>query len=313
MDQPVAITRLVFGIDSVAFPDLVVYPMYNWRGEPDDGGLFSNSSATYLYHGQTATIVWPARNAAAYRRYIAPGEAPSWFGSLTTLATTDAGTQYMRNRYYDPVAGRFTQEDPLGLAGGLNAYGFASGDPINYSDPFGLCVPKWLCDFSSSANAGYHYYLRTLGLESGSAVIPSGISSVRGFALGELTAGLVMALPTARAFPGGAAAAVDAETVGTRYMGAEEAAAVERDGTIPATNAQNEPRVIHYTTDAPTASAQEAMETYKLKQPPTHMCQFPLCNVQNSVPPTGTVAPGATQAATSLPIRAPNPPVPLRP
>jgi hypothetical protein len=25
------------------------------------------------------------------------------------------------------------------LAGGLNAYGFAGGDPVNFSDPFGLC------------------------------------------------------------------------------------------------------------------------------------------------------------------------------
>jgi hypothetical protein len=33
----------------------------------------------------------------------------------------------------------FTQEDPLGLAGGLNLYGFAGGDPVNFSDPFGLC------------------------------------------------------------------------------------------------------------------------------------------------------------------------------
>ena len=46
---------------------------------------------------------------------------------------------YRRNRYYDPATGRFTQEDPLGLAGGLNLYGFASGDPVNFSDPFGLC------------------------------------------------------------------------------------------------------------------------------------------------------------------------------
>jgi hypothetical protein len=29
--------------------------------------------------------------------------------------------------------------DPIGLAGGLNVYGFAGGDPINLSDPFGLC------------------------------------------------------------------------------------------------------------------------------------------------------------------------------
>ena len=34
--------------------------------------------------------------------------------------------------------------DPIGLAGGLNLYGFANGDPINFSDPFGLsaCPPE---------------------------------------------------------------------------------------------------------------------------------------------------------------------------
>jgi uncharacterized protein RhaS with RHS repeats len=47
--------------------------------------------------------------------------------------------QYMRNRYYDPSTGRFTQQDPIGLAGGMNLYGFASGDPVNFSDPMGLC------------------------------------------------------------------------------------------------------------------------------------------------------------------------------
>ncbi|MCY7412783.1 MAG: HNH endonuclease [Salinibacterium sp.] len=33
----------------------------------------------------------------------------------------------------------FTQEDPIGLAGGINLYGFAGGDPVNFSDPFGTC------------------------------------------------------------------------------------------------------------------------------------------------------------------------------
>ena len=32
-----------------------------------------------------------------------------------------------------------TQQDPIGIAGGANVYGFASGDPVNFSDPFGLC------------------------------------------------------------------------------------------------------------------------------------------------------------------------------
>jgi len=50
--------------------------------------------------------------------------------------------------------GTLTQEDPIGLAGGLNLYGFAGGDPINFSDPYGLCpeLPE-LCGIIG-ANAG---------------------------------------------------------------------------------------------------------------------------------------------------------------
>lgn len=35
------------------------------------------------------------------------------------------------------------------MAGGLNAYGFASGDPVNYSDPFGLCPNQLAPGFGS--------------------------------------------------------------------------------------------------------------------------------------------------------------------
>ncbi|MEX2180713.1 MAG: RHS repeat-associated core domain-containing protein [Gemmatimonadaceae bacterium] len=44
--------------------------------------------------------------------------------------------------HYNPATGRFTQRDPIGLAGGINQYGYAGGDPINFSDPFGLCPPR---------------------------------------------------------------------------------------------------------------------------------------------------------------------------
>ena len=40
-------------------------------------------------------------------------------------------------RFYDPDVGRFTTPDPVGLAGGLNAYVYAS-DPHSYIDPLGL-------------------------------------------------------------------------------------------------------------------------------------------------------------------------------
>jgi uncharacterized protein RhaS with RHS repeats len=47
-----------------------------------------------------------------------------------------------QDRYYDPTSGRFTQEDPIGLAGGINLYGFGDGDPVNFSGPYGLCPPE---------------------------------------------------------------------------------------------------------------------------------------------------------------------------
>jgi RHS repeat-associated protein len=61
-----------------------------------------------------------------------------WQGSLLKDSRDASENLYRRARYYDPSNGRFTQEDPIGLAGGANLYGFASGDPVNFSDPFGL-------------------------------------------------------------------------------------------------------------------------------------------------------------------------------
>jgi RHS repeat-associated protein len=61
-------------------------------------------------------------------------------GSLLEGQRDAGGLMYMRNRYYDPATGQFTQTDPIGIAGGLNTYGFAAGDPVTYSDPYGLKV-----------------------------------------------------------------------------------------------------------------------------------------------------------------------------
>jgi RHS repeat-associated protein len=50
------------------------------------------------------------------------------------------GLYYYRARYYDPHAGRFLAEDPLGFAAGLNFYAYALNDPVSLTDPFGLDV-----------------------------------------------------------------------------------------------------------------------------------------------------------------------------
>ncbi|MBA3339930.1 MAG: RHS repeat-associated core domain-containing protein [Geodermatophilaceae bacterium] len=48
---------------------------------------------------------------------------------------------FFRNRIYDQKTGRWTQEDPIGVAGGVNLYQFNGNNPVAYTDPFGLCPP----------------------------------------------------------------------------------------------------------------------------------------------------------------------------
>lgn len=43
-------------------------------------------------------------------------------------------------RWYRGGWGRYTQTDPIALAGGLNLYAYASGDPVSVADPYGLAV-----------------------------------------------------------------------------------------------------------------------------------------------------------------------------
>ncbi len=58
----------------------------------------------------------------------------------------ETGLHYNTFRYYAPDAGRFTQQDPIGLMGGLNLYQYAP-NPLSYMDPLGLS-----CSFDTKSN-----------------------------------------------------------------------------------------------------------------------------------------------------------------
>ncbi|HBL4909289.1 TPA: glycohydrolase toxin TNT-related protein, partial [Enterobacter hormaechei] len=56
----------------------------------------------------------------------------------------ETGLHYNLFRYYDPDCGRFTQQDPIGLAGGINLYQYAP-NALGWVDPWGLsrCQNEW--------------------------------------------------------------------------------------------------------------------------------------------------------------------------
>ena len=165
VDQPVAITRFNLvrrksGVDTKFWDPVELRPHWNWRGQADigtfnDGGMKTCVDATHCVFAQWRGVAF-ANGLGSERLWTQPyGWTPfGWFGSLIQSKEDGTGTFYRRNRYVDPMTGRFTQEDPIGLAGGANVYGFGAGDPVTFADPFGLIAhgPCDVPDFSCLAS-----------------------------------------------------------------------------------------------------------------------------------------------------------------
>jgi RHS repeat-associated protein len=108
-----------------------------------------SNGTTYHYHldhlgtpreltDSQGHIVW----SASYRAYgnlaladIEEIDNPLRFQGQYFDAET--GLHYNLNRYYDPNAGRFIHQDPIGLEGGVNVYRYVP-NPVNWIDPLGL-------------------------------------------------------------------------------------------------------------------------------------------------------------------------------
>jgi RHS repeat-associated protein len=171
VDQPLSLVRIglnrhfpddpytsVRDSQSVSFAPFAAMPLADSRGHVD-GALYAGGRTS---HCQTFNGTERCTRVVGGQAWSAYGqEDPSvleWHGTLLTGKRDATGTLFRRARYYDPQTGRFTQEDPIGLAGGLNLYGYAGGDPVNLSDPTGyFWVPALALGGAVVGAAAYWY------------------------------------------------------------------------------------------------------------------------------------------------------------
>ena len=115
---------------------------------PDEYFERSDGTTTryFLTDAQNSTVALTDPSGTVVKNYAydpygattATGETSTNPFQYTGRENDNTGLYYYRARYYDPGIGRFISSDPIGLAGGLNTYTYADGNPVRFADPLGL-------------------------------------------------------------------------------------------------------------------------------------------------------------------------------
>jgi RHS repeat-associated protein len=143
--------QLVAELDSLATARVGEYAYYPGIDRPmafaSDTG--ASPALRWLYQDALGNVVAAAKqdSVLSYKVSYSPWGEPAVGGADSATAgrllwkglawDAPTGLYYVRARWYDPKAGRFVSEDPIGLAGGQNVYAFGGGDPVNRVDPSG--------------------------------------------------------------------------------------------------------------------------------------------------------------------------------
>jgi RHS repeat-associated protein len=97
------------------------------------GSAFTSIPATQGSGTTTATLL-AVSNPTQINNLRFPGQ----------YADSETGLFYNYYRTYQPNQGRYTQNDPIGLSGGMNRFGYVGENPLSYTDPEGLLIMSTL-------------------------------------------------------------------------------------------------------------------------------------------------------------------------
>ena len=87
------------------------------------------------------TLVWDREQEPFGETYATPtSTTPTNHRFPGQYADAEDLLIYNLMRDYDPTIGRYVQADPLGLAAGLNLYGYANQNPAMWVDAYGLYI-----------------------------------------------------------------------------------------------------------------------------------------------------------------------------
>ncbi|HYW12619.1 MAG TPA: RHS repeat-associated core domain-containing protein [Longimicrobium sp.] len=169
IDQPLSLLRIGLNVYYPApFPDIVGQgvtfaphtriPLWDWRGRVT-GTVYPGGAKQHCQTFSGTSRCTSGTASAKWTSYSVGTLTAHWNGTVLGGKRDATGTLYRRARTYDPGTGRFTQEDPIGLAGGVNLYGYAGGDPVNSIDPSGnIPVPLITGLIGAGIGAAYGGY-----------------------------------------------------------------------------------------------------------------------------------------------------------